>query len=295
VKDDAERSLVRFGGPRPVWLPLVITGALALAAVACAVIIARRTDLAWVDFWKFAVTALFTLGTGLLLSGVVALLLRRRDERTLLLQQELDLRWELIAQLRGVHRDVKRAQLLIAAHRSVKTYGEQMREGIMPAEVTVRDVLFMVRRSPRLAVEGKRSELERCLGAVVRYLGQLREEFTNGYEAVSATQLAAEEWNREEVKSIITSLRRVPSRPLLHGRMKRSEAPWAALTSIAPTDGGASAAAFPCLNRLLKDADSSPDPADGSQGESTHRKDFSEPLHRAIDLMLQSHDRRRVE
>jgi membrane protein implicated in regulation of membrane protease activity len=289
----------------PPWRLTALLLTCALACIVAAALLWKTQNARGVaavsdaDFWKAVVQALLALATGLVISGVLAVVLKRRDENALRGRDLADLRWQLVEQLRGVHRSVKRSQLLIASHKSAKTYGEQIRESIMPAEVAVRDVTFMLRQQQAIVRADSYEQLQRDLSQVITYLARLRQEFTAGYEEVSATQQLAEEWNRQQVLSTVQALRRsAPAGEPRHGQFARARAAWLVLAGRygdprgEPTvDPGAAAAeteqvivpAFPRLGDLL--ADLTPQ---GGPDLDEHRKEFSKPLVRAIGALLEA-------
>lgn len=213
-----------------------------------------------IDIRGDLIKVMFTLATGLLISGAVAILLKYREALALREGQEHLLRWQLIDSLREVHRQVKLTQLLVGAHKSALTYGVQLRESIVPAEATIADVQIILNQgSPFQRSDLIISDLDK----VRTYLHALVGEFQDKYEPLSATQLLCEDWNKKEAAGIADKLRESHGEPA-YGMMLRSTAPWEALIGR-----------FDHMLALIQDIKGGP-----------HAVKFSEPLHSAITLML---------
>ena len=93
------------------------------------------------------------------------------------------MRERLLADLRLVHDRSESARLLIAAHRSAKTYGEQMR-GLIACEV----VLLKVKRTLDLAPSERHEKESRCLADMLGYLRALSDEYRAEYKKVADCQ-----------------------------------------------------------------------------------------------------------
>ena len=246
--------------PLPGWRWIVSLFVAAVCVVVLAWMISVQVEPA-IDIRSDLVKVLFTLSTGLLISGAVAILLKYREALALREGQEHLLRWQLINSLREVHRQVKLTQLLVAAHKSALTYGVQIRESIVPAIATIADVQLILRQ----CLPFQRSDLILCeLKHVRTYLDALVEEFRDKYEGLSATQLLSEDWNKKEIGGIADRLRESHREPT-HGKVSRSTAPWKMLIGE-----------FPNMLALIQDVTHGP-----------HQVGFSQPLNAAITQMLQ--------
>ncbi|HWM92386.1 MAG TPA: hypothetical protein VN493_16595 [Thermoanaerobaculia bacterium] len=106
----------------------------------------------------------------------------------------------VLADLKSVYDRVARARLLIPAHKSVKTYGEQMRD-LIEARVQLRNVT----RALKLRPEGLDEEIERCVRQMEEYLATLTTEFRDNYKALSDKQRGYEERAKEMVKRFAES------------------------------------------------------------------------------------------
>jgi hypothetical protein len=81
-----------------------------------------------------------------------------------------------------VHDRAENARLLISAHKSAKTYGEQLRE-LIAAQV----VLFRVKRTLDASADGSEHVLP--LAAMIGYLTAMHDEYRREYKEVSDLQL----------------------------------------------------------------------------------------------------------
>lgn len=98
----------------------------------------------------------------------------------------------VLSDLKGVYDRVDRARLVIPAHRSVKTYGDEMRD-LIEACVQLRNVVRALERRPDGVDKRVRSELVGHVRGMERYLAQLTSEFRDNYKRVSDAQRADEE------------------------------------------------------------------------------------------------------
>jgi hypothetical protein len=128
--------------------------------------------------------ALLTLGSGLILGGAVKILLDRFQASAKEKEEERAARERLLADLRLVHDRAESARLLIAAHRSAKTYGEQMRDliGCQVVLLKVKRILDVRRDSDR------QDQFTEPIAHMVGYLRALQEEYRDHYKTVSDCQ-----------------------------------------------------------------------------------------------------------
>jgi hypothetical protein len=159
-------------------------GGAAIGLIAGAFVLDGRLDAAHPDaFGSEVVKALLTLTVGLLLGGVLKLLTDGYAES----RAERDERYArfdaLIADMHANHDRLETARLLIAAHRSAKTYGERMRE-VIDAHV----VLLKIARSTGLGVMDADTRDAECLEWMLGYLLALQQEYERRYKEVSNLQ-----------------------------------------------------------------------------------------------------------
>jgi len=94
----------------------------------------------------------------------------------------------VLADLKNVYDRVARARILIPAHKSAKTYGEEMR-GLIDARVQLRNVVRALERRADGIEEGTRSEVTRLVKEQMeRYLETLTCEFRDNYKELSDAQ-----------------------------------------------------------------------------------------------------------
>ena len=155
---------------------------------------AQRPDKFGLEFAK----ALLTLGSGLVLGGTVKILLDRFQALAKEKEEERVALERLLADLRLVHDRAETARLLIAAHRSAKTYGEEMRD-LIGCQV----LLLKVKRI--LDVRRANSEDDGFSGPIsqmIGYLAALQEEYRDEYKTVSDHQRYDEQVTKLEFERV---------------------------------------------------------------------------------------------
>ena len=115
----------------------------------------------------------------LLLDDVVAAK-RRRDDAAGFVTN-------VLADLKSVYDRVARAKILIPAQRSVKTYGEEMRD-LIEARVQLRNVTRALERRAEGIDETIRDEVTRRVKEMETYLKTLTTEFRENYKPLSDKQ-----------------------------------------------------------------------------------------------------------
>ena len=115
----------------------------------------------------------------LLLDDVVAAK-RRRDDAAGFVSN-------VLADLKSVYDRVARAKILIPAQRSVKTYGEEMRD-LIEARVQLRNVVRALERRAEGLDETVRAEVTRRVKEMEKYLETLTTEFRENYKPLSDKQ-----------------------------------------------------------------------------------------------------------
>jgi hypothetical protein len=136
------------------------------------------------DLSKLFATAATTLVFGSLLGGVVTLLIADFDRRRVQRAAQLDFIANVLSDLKGVHDQVNRGRTLIRAHRSAKTYGEEMR-GFIEARVKLQNVERALRTDERSKpiLEVRDHVLRMDI-----FLRLLLKEYEKEYKAVSLAQ-----------------------------------------------------------------------------------------------------------
>ena len=178
--------------------PLLVAVALTVAASAAGLGLGHRLGSS--ELGKALQVAGVTLIFGGLLGGVLKLLLadfalqrERREERAMFITN-------MLGDLKAVFDRVDRARTVISAHRSARTYGEEMRD-LIDARVTLRNV----DRALHLSVDGVRADTRKAVRKKVRkmkaYLTGLTDEFRNKYKPLSEHQRIYEARVRNALKS----------------------------------------------------------------------------------------------
>ncbi|MEL7421564.1 MAG: hypothetical protein AAFN81_01170 [Bacteroidota bacterium] len=157
----------------------------------------------WFEVAEFLSTAAETILTTVLigggLGGIVNFIFEEQKkeeeevkERLKRMQESRDrrkaFRSDLRHRLQSVHDQVELARVLIKSHRSGNTYGEQIREHIMPANITIQDI-----KNRLSAIEDESPiphlpELQVSLTYMSAYLSVLIEEFSQHYLDIAMVQ-----------------------------------------------------------------------------------------------------------
>jgi hypothetical protein len=199
-----------------------------------------------------------TLLFGGLLGGVLKLQLdevvaakRRREDAA-------DFVANVLSDLKGVYDRVERARTLVPAHKSAKTYGDEMR-GLIEARVQLRNVIRALERRAEGIDNEARKAVTRPVGQMAEYLDTLVGEFRDNYKPLSDDQ---------------------------RGYEARAEA---LLKSYAETTGQANPPELP--NFVWTRISKLPVLADfiGERGE--YKKSFEEPLDYASEVLRDEHAR----
>lgn len=138
-------------------------------------------------------TAGLTLAFGGVAGGLLTQAFRAWDERRTSLAAEQAFYRAILDDLKGVHDRVERARLLIEAHKSAKTYGEQMR--ILP-EADI--VLHNIRRALRPGFDDLEREIAGPVNACSAFLKSLTDEFRSAYKGISDAQSRDEAINAHQ-------------------------------------------------------------------------------------------------
>lgn len=165
--------------------PLVVALMWALIPSGLALLLApliREAELRKVVY-AGAITLLFGGFLGgmlkVLLDEVVAAKRRREDAAGFVTN--------VLADLKSVYDRVARAKILIPAHKSVKTYGEEMRD-LIEACVQLRNVTRALERRAEGLDNTSRTEVTRRVKQMEKYLETLTAEFREHYKPLSDKQ-----------------------------------------------------------------------------------------------------------
>jgi hypothetical protein len=124
------------------------------------------------------------LSTGLILGGALKVMLDLYQATEQKQARDHEVRERLLTDLRNVHDQAETARLMIAAQRSAKAYGEQMRH-LIGCQVALLKIKRSLDLRPTFKEVGETAE---CLAGMVSYLRALQHEFTHNYSVVADCQ-----------------------------------------------------------------------------------------------------------
>jgi hypothetical protein len=139
---------------------------------------------------------LYTAGITLVFAGLFGGLLKvQLDEVAAFKRKREDAAsfvTNVLADLKGVFDQVERARILIPAHQSVATYGDEMR-AMITARVQLRNVVRALDRKADGIDEEARSEVTRLVRRMDSFVESLTCEFRDSYKCLSDQQRGYEE------------------------------------------------------------------------------------------------------
>jgi len=140
------------------------------------------------ELHKQLMTASLALLFGACFGGIVKMLLdeavaekRRRDDAAAFVAN-------VLADLKKVYDHVERARLLIPAHQSAKTYGDEMREDVTSGVVQLRNVIRALQGRVAGVPVGLQQLVRPEVAEMKRYLLELMEEFCGEYKHLADLQ-----------------------------------------------------------------------------------------------------------
>lgn len=166
-----------------------------LGGGAAGVVLSYLTRTSHPELSKALTSGATTVLFGALLGGIVSLLLAELDRWRLRRAAEIEYLTNILAELKAVYDQVDRGRTLIAAHKSAKTYGDEMRN-LIQARVRLLQVLRA------LKFDARRRSAEAVLTAVKDmedYLKKLVDEFEANYKDISREQSVYE----AQMKSVL--------------------------------------------------------------------------------------------
>lgn len=168
-----------------------LLGAVLWTAVPSLVSFAVAHYLSDSDLRKAIYTGAATLLFGGLLGGVLKLILdeiaamkRRRDDAAMFVSN-------LLADLKGVYDRTARSQLLISAHKSARTYGDELR-GLIDATVQLHNVHRALEGRADGVAEGTVTGVKQQVSLMRAYLDGLTGEFRESYKPIADDQRSYE-------------------------------------------------------------------------------------------------------
>ena len=188
----------------------LLVGAVIVAAafVAVAVAITIITDEA-ATFWESATKAALTVAAGAIITGGIGVVVQKARDREEADREERAFIEGQVVQLWELHDQVKTAAVLIAAHQTAKTYGEQMR-ALIGTRTRLSDVEGVIERrlgrDPTIIDSGAFSS---CVATATAFLHPLVDEYRHRYLSGSYRQRVDEQNNTKlDKKGVYKSNRR---------------------------------------------------------------------------------------
>jgi hypothetical protein len=117
------------------------------------------------------------------IGGLVQWILKNRDAAREKEKETLNFYRNILADFKSVYDKVEKARLLIQAHRTAKTYGEQMRELIQGVVI-----LHNIKRALNPEFPELTKELTPCINAMNLFIKDLLLEYRDNYKKISILQ-----------------------------------------------------------------------------------------------------------
>jgi hypothetical protein len=206
---------------RPRWLrdhPMAAATLLVAAGTAGGLLAARSAP---EDLQKALYAASVALVFTALLGGIVKLLMddvaaaRRRQENA------AEFVVNVLRDLKSVYDRVARVRIVVPAHRSVKTYGDEMRD-VIESGVVLRNVDRAVKQRLDLP-EALRQGIHRETCRMETYLDRLTAEFRDQYKPLSDAQAAYEAARKAGMANAPDPWPQLQALPHLAGLMQGDE------------------------------------------------------------------------
>jgi hypothetical protein len=284
------RALILFVGG-------LLTGFFVLAAIVLAPDKGAQGFQRDAELMKFCLTLAVAFASGAIVSFLVGEFGRAADDRRKkaddLRQQKSDdasERRRLVGELRDVHHAVTTAKLRIRAHRTVRTYGDEIREVVIPKVSQLGGVISDVKRHKgELIQRADADSILEQLGIIMRYLRALTREYEKCYLAASLVQEADYQWRQHRVKELVQGKEfkeEPPPEDRLPAQAQTDSSAWSYLKSC--NEGKYR---FPRLLIYLELRESeavSNILSSKRPMRYTHRDRFSKPMRNAMDKIDQS-------
>ncbi|WP_214405683.1 hypothetical protein [Pseudonocardia lacus] len=174
---EVNHRFANFVSRHPLWTATGIVALGAAGGFSVAVVADGKLS-------EVMLTASTTLIFVAFIGGVVKLLLddiqRRRERRN----EQSRFVAALLADLKSVYDRVERCRILVAAHRSALTYGNEMRE-LVDSAVQLRNVVRALDSGTSDISDPWLSRIRMCVKSMEEYLRQLLDEFTTHYKRIA--------------------------------------------------------------------------------------------------------------
>ena len=221
---------------------------------------------------KASLTFAVAIFTGAVVSFLIPEYGRRVDARK---DHALERR-RLVGELRDVHHAVTTAALRIKAHRTVRTYGSEIRDIIMPKVAQLGGVISDVEAAQKAQnfSEDDAQAIGKQVGQAKSYLERLTNEFKDKYLPASLFQEACYKWRQHHVGKFANG----DTPPTSEDLLKTSVADERVWGYIAGKEGN-DEFRFPRLAVLLELQGAGADKSD------RHSTQFSEPIRNAMNII----------
>ena len=182
-------------------LLLLFVLAIGMSTVAFVMIRAFGTDKAsWqLEFAK----ALLSLAMSAIIAGFIRMGFETYQKREAKGKAVKEFKDGLLNDLRSIFDKVDVARLLINAHKSAKTYGQMIRENILPSIVGLYDIKRSLRDAPDLIASDRILQIRVFLHFMIAYLQALVNEYEANYPELSRRQLFEEEIKKQTKEKFV--------------------------------------------------------------------------------------------
>jgi hypothetical protein len=205
-------AAVRPGEKIAKWTrdhPVVSSLALVAVSVCIAVLIASQLTGKPRETLESAAIALVFVA---LIGGLVKIFLddfqRAREKRT----EQARFVAAMLADLKSVYDRVERARIVISAHKSAKTYGDEMRD-LIDARVQLRNVERALEAGTSGISHEREEGIRSSVQAMEQYLATLTDEFESQYKEISDEQRVHEARVTKLLKAVDDSTELPGNRP----------------------------------------------------------------------------------
>ncbi len=138
-----------------------------------------------------------TLAVLTVLGGLVRAAYKERDATRRKEEEKLTFYRNLLADFKSVYDKVESCRLLVEAHQSAKTYGEQVR-GLVDGVV----ILHNIKRALKPEFPKLEAELRKPIKKMTKFLKMQLKEFRDEYKRISQLQSADEAWNKHALQTL---------------------------------------------------------------------------------------------
>ncbi|TDE14419.1 hypothetical protein [Dyadobacter psychrotolerans] len=167
-----------------------------------------------IDLGKSALSFMFAT----LIAGVVQGIIKDRDDKKQKQKEELTFYQNVLSDFKRVYDKVEKARLLIEAHRTAKTYNEQMQELIGGVVI-----LHNIKRALNLKFPKLGEQLRPSIAAMNNFTKELLAEYRDNYKFISVLQEIDEEGKKALIASQASGL---------NPQIKREDIPQSAWNKI---------------------------------------------------------------